>query len=296
MNGELANDNFFILRNQSATTGTSTSHTLNTTNHVMDLVKSGGISNSILMDTTQLYISSVDDAYNKRIAFSKYDIKIETYSPFNATTRIVTLDTLSLSYGGDYSASYNNQSLVDKQYVDTHLSGTTFTNSPSTNNVPTFNGTNWTFQSPGSTIIGTTTNDNAATGNIGQEIVTTVSTYTNYTTTATYQEIGNIALTAGDWDIAATFTIYTNSATVTAASDAIFVIATATASATGAVEGKSIAYVPQTVLGVTSHITEAMAPFRVSLSGNQSYYLNSQSTFTVGNPQFVGTIRARRIR
>ena len=145
-------------------------------------------------------------------------------------------------------------------------------------------------------IVGTATNNNATAGHIGEEIKSTVSTYTNYTTTATYQCIDSVTLTAGDWDLSAFFTYSSNSATITAASNAIFVISTTIASASGAIEGLNISYVPQAALLGTSKFTDVINPFRVSLASTTKYYLNTQATFTVGNPQFVGTIRARRMR
>lgn len=145
-------------------------------------------------------------------------------------------------------------------------------------------------------IVGTATNNSATAGNIGEEVNSTVSTYTNYTSTATYQNITSITLTAGDWDISAFFTYSSNSATITAASNAIFVISTTTASAAGATEGQNIDYVPQAALLGTSKFSDGITPYRVSLSGTTTYYLNSQATFTIGNPQYVGSLRARRLR
>jgi hypothetical protein len=152
------------------------------------------------------------------------------------------------------------------------------------------------WRTPTTSIIGTVTNDAAAAGNIGEEIVAIQSTYTNFTTTATYQNITSITLTAGDWDISAFFTYSSNSATITAASNSIFVISTTTASAAGAVEGRNIAYLPQAGLLGTSLFSDSISPYRVSISGSTTYYLNAQATFTAGNPQYVGGLRARRIR
>lgn len=149
---------------------------------------------------------------------------------------------------------------------------------------------------PSAGIKGTTTNDAATALNVGEEISAIQSTYTNYTTTATYQNITSITLTAGDWDLSAFFTYSSNSATITAAANAIFAISTTTASASGATEGKNISYVPQAALLGTSEFSDAIPSYRVSISGSTTYYLNSQATFTIGNPQFVGSIRARRIR
>lgn len=136
----------------------------------------------------------------------------------------------------------------------------------------------------------------AAAGVIGEEIISTISTYTNYTTTATYQNITSITLTAGDWDISAFATFSSNTATITAAGNAIFAIATTTASATGSVEGKSIAYIPQAALIGTSFESVSIPTVKVTISGSTTYYFTTQAAFTLGNPQFVGTIRARRKR
>lgn len=143
---------------------------------------------------------------------------------------------------------------------------------------------------------GTTTNGAAPSGYVGEEVAAIQSTYTNYTTTATYQNITSITLTAGDWDLDTFFTYSSNSATITAAANAIFVVSTTTASASGATEGLNISYVPQAALLGTSKFSDAIPSYRVSITGSTTYYLNSQATFTLGNPQFVGGIRARRIR
>lgn len=126
----------------------------------------------------------------------------------------------------------------------------------------------------------------------GTEVHAAQSTYTNYTTTATYQNITSITLTAGEWDLSAFFTYNSNSATITAAANAIFVISTTTASASGATEGVNISYVPQAALLGTSKFTDAITPYRVTVSSSTTYYLNTQASFTLGNPQFVGSIRA----
>lgn len=145
-------------------------------------------------------------------------------------------------------------------------------------------------------IKGTATNNTAASGYVGEPMISTQSTYTNYTTTATYQNIVSITLTAGDWDLDAFFTYSSNSATITAAANAIFAVSTTTASASGATEGLNISYVPQAALLGTSRFSDAIPTYRVSISGSTTYYLNTQATFTLGNPQFVGSIIARRIR
>lgn len=146
-------------------------------------------------------------------------------------------------------------------------------------------------------IVGTTSNDDAAAGSVGEEKPGIQSTYTNYTTSATYQNITSIQLTAGDWDVSAVGTFSTNSATITSTANAIFVISTTTASASGSTEGRNIVYIPQSgLVGTATKETVDIPSYRVSIASTTTYYLNTQATFTVGNPQFVGSIRARRIR
>lgn len=137
---------------------------------------------------------------------------------------------------------------------------------------------------------------NASVGNVGEIMESTISTFANYTTSATYQNITSITLTAGDWDIYAFGTFSSNSATITAGANTIFNIATATASATGAIEGKTISYIPQSALIGTSIESCGSMRIRVSISATTIYYLNTQATFTLLNPQFTGSISARRIR
>lgn len=146
------------------------------------------------------------------------------------------------------------------------------------------------------TITGFTDGSSAAAGKVGEVISSTISTYTNYTTTATYQNITSISLTAGDWDIYAFGTLSSNAATITLAANTIFVVSTTTASAAGATEGLNISYIPQASLVGTSKESSGSIMFPVSISSTTIYYLNTQATFTIGNPQFVGSIRARRRR
>lgn len=122
------------------------------------------------------------------------------------------------------------------------------------------------------------------------------STYTNYSTTATYQAVDSITLTAGDWFIDAQGTFSANGATITASSDAIFAISTTRASASGVLEGKNIVYISQGALLGTNHQSVSIAPYLVSVSSTTKYYLNSQATFTLGNPQCVGGLHSTRVR
>ena len=98
-------------------------------------------------------------------------------------TGIVVTDGISsrgFVYTSDYSSSATNRWIPDKGYGDTHLAGTDFTNSPSSGNVPTFNGTNWTFSTPSgggsvSSVFGRTGAVTATSGDYSTSQVTEVT-------------------------------------------------------------------------------------------------------------------------
>ena len=138
-----------------------------------------------------------------------------------------------------------------------------------------------------------------ADGSVGAYVDTTieaVSGLTNYSSSATYQQVNSITLPAGNWDLSASGTFSSNAATLTAASNAIFVVSTTNNSAAGSTIGKDIMYIPQAALVGTSIQSTSSVTFKVTPSTTTTYYLNTQATFTLGTPQFAGFIRARRIR
>ncbi len=145
--------------------------------------------------------------------------------------------------------------------------------------------------------LGVTTNSNAAAGYIGEEIKSVVSTFTNYTTSATYQNVTSITLTAGDWDVSALVTLATNSSTLSATSPQTAISTTTAATDSHTVQGVNMASISTSGLtGAATGETMTITPYRVSLSSTTTLYLISQASFTIGNPQYVGSIRARRIR
>lgn len=268
-----------------------------------------GAHTSLTGETIDLdFINTRAVGFNAQTLANQRSIKfgVPTYASTSGTTAItdatnVWVGGAPIITGGTITGVNSHGILVVSSAVTSNV-----TNSYGlTSNAPTGAANNYAAQFLGgkgvyfdttTNIIGTSTNNNATAGNIGEETNSIISTYTNYTTTATYQAITSITLTAGDWDISAFGTFNSNTATVTAASNAIFAISTTTASAAGATEGLNIVYLPQAALVGTSKESIAIPPYRVSISGTTTYYFNTQSTFTLGNPQFVGGIRARRQR
>lgn len=150
----------------------------------------------------------------------------------------------------------------------------------------------------GTKIRGTTTNDNAASGFVGEYVENiTNSSETRALTNNTYTDIqtGNspgLTLTAGDWDISM-LAFMGGSATGTQ-----WLIGIGTASgnnSTGLVDYMNVAATP-TVSTANSDVSLSIPSYRVSISSTTTYYGKVRAKFTVGSPIFYGHISARRVR
>lgn len=145
-------------------------------------------------------------------------------------------------------------------------------------------------------LVGTATNDNAASGNLGEYVESKVSAQT-VSTSGVFFDVTSISLTAGDWDVEGHIEVARNGATFTGTDFEMFVGSTSGNSSTGRVLGSNsctyIAAYPTTF----TFVSLTISPTRVSLSGNTTYYLKGYvDVFTVGNPTVYGRISARRIR
>lgn len=145
-------------------------------------------------------------------------------------------------------------------------------------------------------IIGTTTNDAAAAGSVGQEIVSSVAVGSAVGLTSTVAaNVTSISLTAGDWDITGTGLLRTNAATTLS----LFLTSISTVSAThdNSTPGR-FAYSTYyaTTAGATIDPTNVLGTTRISLAGTTTVYLVTSATFAVNTASAWGTIRARRVR
>lgn len=141
-------------------------------------------------------------------------------------------------------------------------------------------------------IKGTTTNDNANAGSVGEfvESVVTVGAPVTITTTAVPQNLTSISLTAGDWDVEGSIFYIPAGGTVTSAGLATVSTVSATLPA---VERRS-----QTA-PFNSAGTQFSAPVprqRFSLSATTTVFLVADAIFTVSTMQACGYINARRVR
>lgn len=146
---------------------------------------------------------------------------------------------------------------------------------------------------PTSLIPGTTTNDSATAGNIGEFISSTIAAGSAVTlTTATSANITSISLTAGDWDVSAVgYVVGTGSPTIT-----FFEIdITQTTTTSPGNVGAFVQIVPATPLTVIQSATIPLV--RQSLSGTTTIFLTAIAGFSGGtNVKAYGFIGARRVR
>lgn len=147
--------------------------------------------------------------------------------------------------------------------------------------------TSLTFSPTTNGIIGTPTNDNAATGYVG-EYVSATSASTGITTN-TSTNIQTISLTAGDWDVWGVIAFAAAAGTL----PTTLIAGVSTTSAT-------LGGIYQQLQGITwnsgASNTLAAPTVRVSIASTTTVYLVGFATFTVSTMNTIGTISARRVR
>lgn len=139
---------------------------------------------------------------------------------------------------------------------------------------------------------GTTTNDNAAAGDIGEYLSATL-TYANRITLSNGvpANITSLSLTAGDWDVVATGYIETTGSPTGNAFNQVSISQTSATMDQG--EGNFM-YMP--IFSAAGDIANVVGPVRKSFASTTTVYMVVDSAFTGGTFTAWGIIRARRIR
>ncbi len=158
-------------------------------------------------------------------------------------------------------------------------------------------------------ISGTTTNDSAAAGFVGEYIFSTIPTGSAVSlTTATPANITSIALTPGDWDIDCQVEFSPAASTSVTQSNAAMSLTSATLSTQpgGTVGRATLGPEPIITFNQAAAVPAAgyaLAPTTVRCTVSAAppgstitVYLVAQATFTVSTMAAFGTIRARRVR
>ena len=143
---------------------------------------------------------------------------------------------------------------------------------------------------------GTTTNDNAAAGKVGEYVSSSVLVGSAVSlTTATPLNVTSISLTAGDWDVEVN-AAFTGGAT-TVVQSLLASISTTTASIDSTpgrftnVSGGNVA-----VFNFDATVSAVVPRARFSLTTTTTIYFVAQATFSVSTASVYGIISARRAR
>jgi len=142
-------------------------------------------------------------------------------------------------------------------------------------------------------IPGTTTNDNAAAGNVGEFDSATVASGSAVSlVTATAKDVLALSLSAGDWDVWG-HVDFSPGATTTISQIAAWVSLTSATFPTLPVSGVQYLAASFTT-GAIQGLGTGM--LRVSLSGTTNVYLSAQSSFGTSTMSAYGILSARRVR
>lgn len=142
---------------------------------------------------------------------------------------------------------------------------------------------------------GTTTNDNATAGNVGEYVESVIPTGSATPLVSnTTKTITSISLTAGDWDVDGVINFLTATTTSVTYIQAGLSLVTNTQDLTA---GRTTELtIPATVPGAATLLSKEFPPYRLSLSGTTTIFLIGASIFTVSTNAGWGLIRARRVR
>jgi hypothetical protein len=144
------------------------------------------------------------------------------------------------------------------------------------------------------TITGTTTNDNAATGLVGEYVSSSIVQGAAVTLVpSTPKNVTSISLTAGDWDVNATLDYYISGGGANATSLGGSI---STVSATQAVGGSGALFTLTLAAFPINTQHFPVGTIRLSIAATTTVYLVSAASYTVGLVQSGGFIGARRAR
>ena len=148
-------------------------------------------------------------------------------------------------------------------------------------------------------IVGTTTNNNAGTGYVGEYVSSNVNA--GSPTGATNNTVGNvtsISLTAGDWDVSGSVVFFPNGTTTL--STVSCTISTTSATMAGIGSADQAIGVQQwnpNLASVATYYPVVSAPIkRISIASTTTVYLCYRATFAVSTLGVGGQLSARRIR
>ena len=142
-------------------------------------------------------------------------------------------------------------------------------------------------------IVGTTTNDNANAGSVGEYIVSNVLSTSPITlTNVNTVTITSISLTAGDWDVSG----FVGLGSSAALSWIVFTCAFNAGSANASATSQQNQFLPSSTVVYTYSQITPMQTTRFSLTSTTTIYFAAYGYYSGGTGNVFGQIRARRVR
>lgn len=143
-------------------------------------------------------------------------------------------------------------------------------------------------------VIGSTTNDAAATGSVGEYVSSTIApgSAVTITTTATSQDITTISLTAGDWLVSINGAAQSTGSVTTRIF--FWIGTTAGNSAAEATAGTMADF--NYALPINATVPGAVPSFRMSLASTTTVRYKAYANFSGTQPTMQGRISATRVR
>lgn len=143
---------------------------------------------------------------------------------------------------------------------------------------------------------GTNTNDDASAGYVGEYIEGLVASPTNFSASATVQDLTTVALTPGDWDVSFVVNFISASAAGLTVIEAFIGTGSGTSTTGKAPGSNDITMNFPTALANGAEWTVALPSFRVSLSGSVTYRLKALASYPSTTAQYRCRLSARRVR
>jgi hypothetical protein len=141
-------------------------------------------------------------------------------------------------------------------------------------------------------ILGTTTNDNAPAGIVGEYISSSVAIGSPVSmVTGNTVNMTSIALTPGDWDVSLMASFINTGTTANLYAASISLV-----SATIDLTLGRFGQLPFSVAGNSNVVSIGIPSARISISANTTVYATQSATFTIGTVGAFGRLSARRVR
>lgn len=193
----------------------------------------------------------------------------------------------------------NTQTLTNKTLTGAAMNGTLGATTPSTVAATTLSASGAITPSQTAGIVGTTTNNNADAGAVGEYLVSTIAAASGVAlTSGTQFNITSLTLTAGDWDVGGTWQLAFGSGTTTGYARASIGTSSASisASSNSAVNTGVSLSDPAGVGTGGVGFGAAMPTTRFSVASSTTIYLVTQCNFSVSTLKAFGQLWARRMR